>query len=70
MARGTKTENKSTPEKVKPTKELSPKRQTEANHLAGKHKTEDFFDCGYCDRRTMRAIKKHGATKRYLATKK
>lgn len=59
MARNnTKSENKAVAEKVKPVKELSPKRQIEADHLAGKHKNEGVVTCGYCQRRNARAVRR------------
>jgi hypothetical protein len=78
MAGKSKTENKTVAEKVKAP--LSPKRQLEADHLAGKHKAEgqpDMVakatfnkDCGFCQRRLARNDKKTQAFKRFSAGQK
>ena len=78
MAGKSKTENKTVAEKVKAP--LSPKRQLEADHLAGKHKAAETSevmyqrsanpDCGFCQRRVNRTTKRDQATKRFLAGKK
>ena len=64
----------------KATKVLSPKRQLEADHLAGKHKAEGKealhsqasanHDCGFCQRRYVKSIRKESATKRFFAGSK
>jgi hypothetical protein len=68
MARNTKTKTDTNPSIELKTKVLSPKKQTELDHIQGKHKvpSEQFAvssqlnpECGFCARRWARFNKRH-----------